>query len=231
MIMSLEEVLQALESRGSEQTRKTYRRHGVKGPLYGVSYADLKKLAKKLKTNHHLAQALWESENHDARILALMIADPHEATGALLDEWVTSLSDYVVTDALAAYISKTPLAREKMEAWTQSPEEWISTVGWNVCTALAMTDQTLPDAYFVPYISTIERELQRSKNRTRYAMNNALIAIGLRAALEQQALDAAARIGKVIVDHGDTNCKTPDVAAYIKKVKERNADRRTAALV
>jgi hypothetical protein len=47
-------------------------------------------------------------------------------------------------------------------------------------------------------------------------MNNALIAIGSRnAALESQAIAAAGRIGKVTVDHGVTDCKTPDAATYI----------------
>jgi len=224
-MMSVEEVLQTLESLGSEQTRKTYRRHGVKGAVYGVSYAELKKLTKKIKTDQSLAQALWASENHDARILALMIADPTQATGALLDSWVADLSDYVVTDALSAYVGKTALAREKAEAWTQSPEEWIGSVGWNVLAGLAMNDQTLPDAYFEPYVSRIERDIHAGKNRLRHAMNSALIAIGTRdSALEQKAIAAAMRIGKVVVNHGETNCKTPDAVSYIKKVKERKAE-------
>ena len=70
------QVLQELEALGKEQTRKTYRRHGVGENQYGVSYADLGKLKKRLKTDHALALKLWASGNHDARILALMIADP-----------------------------------------------------------------------------------------------------------------------------------------------------------
>jgi hypothetical protein len=49
-------------------------------------------------------------------------------------------------------------------------------------------------------------------------MNLTVICIGIRnAALRKLALASAKRIGKVEVDHGDTNCKTPDAAAYIKK--------------
>jgi 3-methyladenine DNA glycosylase AlkD len=219
---SVEEVLQTLESLGSEQARKTYRRHGVKGPLYGISYADQNKLAKKLKTNHRLAVALWASKNHDARILAMMIADPQQATSTLLDDWVTDLSDYIVTDALSVYVGKTPLAREMMETWTQSPEEWIGAVGWNVLASLAKNDQSLTDAFFEPCIGTIARDIHTSQNRTRYSMNNALIAIGMRnAVLEPKAIDAATHIGKVIVDHGDTGCKTRDAVIYIKKANAR----------
>ncbi len=49
-------------------------------------------------------------------------------------------------------------------------------------------------------------------------MNNALINIGVRnPALEKKADAAAKRMGTVEVDHGETSCKTPDAAAYIKK--------------
>ena len=222
MVMSCEDVLHTLESLGSEQTRKTYRRHGVKGPLYGVSYADLKKLTKKIKTDHSLAQALWLSENHDARILALMIADPNQATTTLVAVWIATVSDYVLADALAEYVGKTPIAREMMEVWTQSSAEWASTVGWTVLAALAITDQRLPDAYFEPYIQAIEDTIGGSKNRTRHAMNNALIAIGRRAALQQKAIAVGRHIGKVVVDHGDTNCKTPDAVSAIQKANERS---------
>ncbi len=219
---SVEEVLQTLESLGTEQARKTYRRHGVKGPVYGVSYADQKLLAKRLKTDHGLALALWASGNHDARILALSVADPAQATDALLGDWLADLDNYVITDALSGYINKTTLAGVKMNAWMPSDDEWISSVGWNVLGWQAMKDTMLPDSYFERYIQMIERDLHGSKNRTRYAMNNALIAIGMRnALLEGQAIEAATRIGKVIVDHGDTNCKTPEVASYIRHANER----------
>ena len=226
MTMSVEQVLQTMEALGSEQARKTYRRHGVKGPQFGVSYADQKKLAKKIKTDHRLAVALWASGNHDARILALMVADPAQASTALLDSWLADLSDYVLTDALSAYAAKTTIAREKMDDWQRSAHDWISTVGWNVLSARAADDPALPDSYFEPYIATIERAIHGSQNRTRHAMNSALIAIGARnAALEAKAVSSAKRIGKVSVDHGDTNCTTPDAIGYIKKIKDRKADK------
>ncbi len=53
--MNYKEVMSELESLGSEQTRKTYRRHGVSNEVYGVSYAHLERLKKKIKVDHELA--------------------------------------------------------------------------------------------------------------------------------------------------------------------------------
>jgi len=71
-------------------------------------------------------------------------------------------------------------------------------------------------------LETIEKEIHRSANWARYAMNGALIAIGIyKPALRAKAIAAAKRIGRVEVDHGETNCKTPDAAPYIEKALKR----------
>lgn len=215
-------VLEELQALGTERTRRTYRRHGVAGESYGVSYGDLTELRKKIKTDHDLARALWATGNHDARILATMIADPRRADDALLAAWARDLGDYVVADAFSDYVAKTPLARERMPQWTRSPGEWVGTVGWNLLAHLAMHDPALPDDYFAPYLARIECEIHGGANRVRYAMNNALIAIGLRNDnLERAALIAAGKIGTVVVDHGETGCKTPDAASSIEKAGAR----------
>ena len=48
-------------------------------------------------------------------------------------------------------------------------------------------------------------------------------------ALEARALAVAKAIGKVYVDHGQTNCKTPDAANYIHKGRERQRARTVSA--
>ena len=85
-------------------------------------------------------------------------------------------------------------------------------------------------AYFKDRLKTIEREIHKRKNRTKHSMNMALCAIGIgRDALRTEAIAVAKRIGKVDVDHGETNCKTPDAAAYIQKAAARKKKKLTAA--
>ncbi len=147
------QILAELESLGSEQARKTYARHGVGANQYGVSYAALGKLKKRLKIDHPLALQLWASGNHDARVLALMIADPQQADPDTLDEWVHDLDNDVISEALSAYVAQTPLAYALGEQWVQSDEEWIGATGWSIMTHLALDDHTLPDSYFASYLT------------------------------------------------------------------------------
>jgi 3-methyladenine DNA glycosylase AlkD len=229
--MNLQEVMAQLEAAGTQQNRKTYRNHGVKGEQVGVSFAFLDKLVKQIKHDHDLALALWATGNQDARLLATRVADPARLDDAPLDAWAQGLDNYVITDAFGSMVARSRLAREKMETWTGSDDEWIGAAGWNILAHLAMQDKTLPDDYFRPYLAEIRRDIHSRKNRVRYSMNNAMIAIGVRnPALEDDAIAAANRVGMVDVDHLQTNCKTPDAAAYIRKTWEhRDKKKATAA--
>src|SRR5262245_40803377 len=71
--MSLAEAMALLEKAGSAQTRKTYARHGAPEPMFGVSFAVLGALRKRIGVDHELARALWESGNFDARNLAVKV--------------------------------------------------------------------------------------------------------------------------------------------------------------
>ena len=220
--MTAAEVLRELETLGTEQNRKIYRRHGAGDKLYGVSFANITKLQKRIKQDQTMAVELWESGYCEARVLAAQIANPAAMNDRALDAWVKDLDNPIVSDYFSGLLVKTSQARKKTDKWVKSKNEWIGRAGWVTVARLAMEPNDLPNEYFEDYIEIIERDIHESKNRVREAMNNALIAIGTRnELLEEKAIAAAKRIGKVEIDHGETDCKTPDAVAYIKKAVER----------
>lgn len=213
---TLDEILAALDTMGTEQNRRIYGRHGVSEPMFGVSSANLKQLKKQIKTDHLLAIACWNSGNHDARVLATMIADPAQCSGDLLNTWVQQLQNYVITDAVSALAARTPIAADLAAGWRNTDMEWVQAAGWNVTSILAMECPKLPDSALEPLLVEIESSIHQQKNRVRHAMNGALMAIGIyRPALRDKTMNVARQIGVVVVDHGDTACKTPVAADYI----------------
>ncbi len=62
--------------RGTEKMRAQNTKNGAGDNQFGVRLGDLRKLAKKIKTNHELAVALWEAGNIDARLLATLLIKP-----------------------------------------------------------------------------------------------------------------------------------------------------------
>lgn len=228
--MTEREVLKELKAMGTAQNRKVYKRHGVATDVFGVSYANLKKLKAKIKIDQDLAQNLWQTGNHDARLLATMIANPKKMNKRLINTWVKDLGCYPLTDAFVATVSRTDSARSHMDAWIRSRDEWMGSAGWSLLSYVAMNDSKMKDKEFDRYLARIERNIHKSKNRVRYSMNSALIAMGARSGgLEKKALAVAKKIGPVEVDHGETGCKTPDAVSYIPRARERQNARQARA--
>ncbi len=107
-------------------------------------------------------------------------------------------------------------AKVRTKKWIAARDEWKCTTGWDMLAGLAESDE-FTDSELESYIEVIERDIHKAKNRVKYSMNNAVIAIGLRPKLQKKVIAAAKRIGKVEVDHGKTACTTPDAASYIAK--------------
>lgn len=223
-MMELQDVLAELELAGTAHNRQVYLRHGAREPLFGVSFGGLHAMQRRLKRQQALAEALWASGNYDAMLLACLVADPHAITSAQADQWVAQAYNYVLAGELAGLLIESPLARGKAEAWMPAEGEFVARAGWLILAGLA-ANKDLPDEYLLNALQVIERSIHQSKNRVRDAMNMAVISIGLRPTLTAEALAAAARIGKVRVDHGQTGCKTPDAASYIQKTLAHRAQK------
>jgi 3-methyladenine DNA glycosylase AlkD len=205
---------------GKPNTAKIYARHGVSEKTVGLAYADLKNLVKRLGTQHELAHQLWESGVHDARVLATKISDPARVSAQQLEKWLSDASNYIVTGAVAGLAAKGQAAVEIAKEWIQSAQEWRSSAGWSVLTEAALSGK-LSDADSERLLETIRERIHDAANRTRYSMNNTLIAIGgANERLRPLALKVAESIGRVEVDHGQTGCKTPDARSYIGKMVE-----------
>ena len=222
--MKVQEVFRKLELMGTDQNRKIYARHGVGDSQFGVSFKNIRKMAKEIGVDSYLAEMLWRSGNHDARMLATLIIDAKNIEEQTLDRWVDDLDNYVITDAFSEMVSRTEFIYKKAKEWMNLPGEWISSAGWNLVSHMAMKDQSLDDNFFFTLLEIIESAIHERPNRTRYNMNNALIAIGVRnPSLQAEAEKAAEHIGIVEVDHGETSCKTPEAIPYIRKTLAHRA--------
>jgi 3-methyladenine DNA glycosylase AlkD len=221
--MSLTEVMRALEKAGSEQTRKTYRRHGAKGPMFGVSFGTLGALQKRIRVDHELALQLWDTGNVDARNLAMKIADPALIKPSDLDRWARENGMRGCDLYIGSIASESPHGTAKAREWLASSDVRLRAVGWTLVGILANRDEATPDDAFAKRLEQIEKSIHSAPNEEKGAMNGALIAIGGRSTpLRKAACAAAKRIGKVEVDHGDTACRTPDAIPYIEKMWARS---------
>ena len=218
------EVMQELESLGSEQTVKTFRRHGGDGPMFGVKVGDLKQVQKKIRGNQSLALELWDTGNSDAMYLAALVADGSKMTPAQLNAWAKSawwqmLSEYSVPWVAAEHPQVFAIAKK----WMTSKHLQIQTSGWNAYSSAISTlaDADLDLAEIEGLLQTVEREIKQAENRVKYVMNGFVIAVGSYVKpLLSKAKATAKRIGVVEVNMGDTACKVPLATECIAKVEQ-----------
>ncbi len=221
--MNVEDILALLKALGKPQTAAIYKRHGSGDNVYGVLTSEITKIKKKIKVDHALAMDLWNTGNAEARILALLIADPARLSQAdaeaLVEEGSVRFHGCYLSDLLA----RGPIADATMRAWMQSKEEGTREMGYGILGIRLKDDpESISDADAEKIMATIEEEIHHSPNWARYAMNGALISIGVfKPTLQTKAIEAAKRIGKVEVDHGETSCKTPYAVSYIEKAAKR----------
>ena len=218
------DVIAELETKGSEQTKKTYARHGVKEPMFGVSIADLKTIAKKIKGNQALACALYETGIHDAMYLAGIVADGAQMSKRQLGSWARAAKSQMIAGYTVPWVAtESPFARELALEWIESPKESIACSGWNTYSGIVATrpDAELDLQEVANLLDRVVRGIHTAPNHVRYTMNGFVIAVGAYVKpLLKQARAAAKKIGVVSVDMRDTACQVPLATAYIDKIEK-----------
>ncbi len=220
---TVDQVLKELEKLGTEQTRKTYARHGAPSNTFGVKIADLKMIAKRIKGNQSLACELYESGQVDAMYLAGMVADGLQMSKQQLDSWAKIAAWHMQSEYTVPGVAvESPHARGLAIKWIKSKQESIASCGWCTYAGIVATkrDEELDLTEIEGLLKHIVTHIHTAPNQVRYTMNAFVIAVGAYIKpLLKLAKEAAKKIGTVSVDMGDTACKVPLALAYIKKVE------------
>ncbi len=164
----------------------------------GIPIPKLRALAKEIGVDHALAQKLWASGFHEARILASMVDDPARVTDAQMERWVRAFDSWDVCDQVCMNLfDKTPRAFAKASAWSQRTREFEKRAGFALMACLAWHDKDAADAQFVKFLPHIARAATDERNFVKKAVNWALRQIGKRnRALNRAAIRAARQIAQ-----------------------------------
>jgi 3-methyladenine DNA glycosylase AlkD len=219
--MTLHETMKLLEAKGSEQTRKTFQRHGAPETMFGVKVGDLKPIAKCIRGDQKLALELYATGNSDAMYLAGLVADGSKMKKTELDRWAREATWQMISGSTVPWVAaEHPEAIEIALQWIDASKENIAVAGWGTlcCVVSVCADETLPNQQMDRLIARVVKTIHSAPNCVRYAMNNFIICCGTyMAPLAEKALAAAKKIGHVEVDMGQTACQVPEAVSYILK--------------
>lgn len=180
--MQCNDVLEKLKALSDPKALARMARYGINPEnTYGVSIPNLRKMAKEIDIDHALAQQLWVSGIHEARILASMIDDPKMITEEQLESWVKDFDSWDVCDQCCSNLfERTEFAYQKAIEWSSSDKEFIKRAGFVLMARLAVSDKKAVDIKFEPFLPPIKREAGDNRNFVKKAVNWALRQIGKR---------------------------------------------------
>ncbi len=180
--MSYNDIIEKLKPLSDPQAVKGMARFGINPEnTYGVSIPNLRKIAWEVGKDHALAQQLWTSGIHEARILAGMIDDPKMTTEEQMESWVKDFDSWDVCDQCCSNLfDKTKFAHQKADEWSRREEEFVKRAGFTLMAALAVHDKKAADEDFLKFLPIIKRESTDDRNFVKKAVNWALRQIGKR---------------------------------------------------
>ncbi len=198
--MTKKQIIAKLKSLSNPKNLEGMKRFGInpKNAL-GVKIPDLRKLAKEIGKNHNLAQELWDSKIHEAKILASMIDELKLVTKKQADKWIKDFDSWDVCDQVCMNLfDKTSFAFERAIIWTKNKTEFERRAGFALMACIAFHDKNSSDEKFLNFFSSIKKHSTDERNFVKKAINWALRQIGKRNKnLCKKAIKLAEEIQKI----------------------------------
>ena len=198
--MGFNEIIQKMKSLSSAGKKEGMERFGINTQkAFGVSVYDLQRIARETGKDHAIAQQLWATGIHEARMLASMVDEPELVTESQMESWVREFDSWDVCDQCCSNLfDKTRFAYQKAEAWSRREEEFVKRAGFVMMACLSVHDKAAADEDFLKFMPIIIRESTDDRNFVKKAVNWALRQIGKRNAdLNKAAISTAREIQKI----------------------------------
>jgi 3-methyladenine DNA glycosylase AlkD len=188
---------------------------------FGIGLTKLRKLAKQVGRDHKLALRLWERDNHDAKILGLLIDDPKELTRKQVERQVEGVgagSLAHVFSSCGATLAKAPIAFDLAREWIESTDPLRIGCGYGLIYELSKNQRKkeLTDEFFLICIDRIRERFKKEDTWVRLSMGGALMGIGKRnKRLNQAAVKLAIELGPIDFSEDGKSCKPFDVEKHL----------------
>jgi len=190
-------VLAELKALGSERNRAGMARFGINtDKAFGVSIAAMTPLVRKYRRNHALAEALWASGCHEARILAAFVEEPDKVGKTQMNAWAAAFDSWDVCDQVAMRVfARTPYVADRVTRWAADEREFVRRAAFATIAGYAVAAKDADDAAFLAFLPLIAAHATDPRNFVRKAVNWALRQIGKRSAsLRAPALALARKL-------------------------------------
>jgi len=222
--MTKAEVLDLLKANKNDRGIKNWNNLDIEtGGLksFGIGLTQLRKLSKQVGRDHKLALQLWKSDNHDAKIVGLLIDEPEKMTRDQAEKQVEGVEPGYLSHVFSscdATLAKSSFAFDLSKKWMKSKDELRRRCAYGLVYEMSKDkrNEKLSDDFFLECIKRINATLKKEKVWVKASMGGALIGIGKRnKKLNKEAIKVAKGIGPREITYGDTNCEPLDILKHL----------------
>ena len=194
-----DQIIQKLKSLGNEEDRQGKARVSINAERsLGIRIPVLRALAKDIGRDQQLAEELWATGYHEARILAGYLADPAAISEATIERWAADFDSWDLVDHLMDLVGNSLFGYQKAFEWSAREEEFVKRAGFVIMCHKAIHDKAAPDERLLEFFPLIKRESTDERLYVRKAVNWALRQIGKRnRRLNQEAIRLAEEIAQL----------------------------------
>ena len=193
----VEDVLARLRALADPTRLAGMARYGIgTDSAYGVTVTELRAVARELGRDHDLAEALWDSGVHEARILASLVDDAALVDDAQFERWAAGFESWDLCDQVCQNLFRHahPAWRKAVE-WTQRPELFVRRAGFSLMAGLAVADKKADDERFAALLEPLADGADDDRPLVRKGASWALRSIGKRSPrLNAAAIETAQRL-------------------------------------
>lgn len=191
-----EELLNQLRRLANPNNVAGMARYGINPQqALGISIYELRRIAKTVQPSHPLAEELWASGIHEARILASYIEHPTWVSEEQMEHWASDFNSWDLCDQVCGLFEQTPFAYAKAIEWSGRPEEFVKRAAFAIIAGLAVHDQQASDQKLAQFFPVIIRQSIDERNFVKKAVNWALRNLGKRnRELNRLAIETARQI-------------------------------------
>lgn len=187
--MNLDQTVEALREAADAGRRPGMARVGIDvSHALGVSVPRIRRIAKHAGIDDPLAAALWDTQIHEARMLATLVADPTAIARARIEAWIGDVTSWDLGDSAADLFVRTPHRDALIHAWATREEPFVKRCGFAMIARRAVSDEDADDDAFLAYFPVIATAAADDRNEVKKGVSWALRQIGKR----NRALHAAA---------------------------------------
>ena len=192
------------------------------GDDHGVNLSKLRAIAKRLKTQHELAQSLWATGDTAARLLATLIAKPKAFSEDELDAMIKDIRSPKLLDWFVQNLVKPSRHAEALRVRWKEGSDFVGRAGWSLTTDCVAKDADSLDLDAL--LDQIEKQMKRAPERKQWAMNHCLAMIGIHHAKQRKRAIAIGKKLEVLKDYpASPGCTPPYAPVWIEEMVRRRA--------